>query len=135
MSNFNFEELAELYQNNPEEFEKKRMSMLEAFIESAPEDHQHSLRQTLFRIEMTRKTSKSPLQSALNASKLMWESYGKLRDVLEEAAEVVTESQQMKSQSTLRLLDASEKSNEEDANTMTPIQQAPKAKVIQFRKS
>ena len=86
MIQFEFEDWANLYKTDPEAFEMRRGAALEAYIQQAPEENRQRLEQTLFRIEMARKTSKSPLQAAINASKLMWESYGKLRDQVEEVA-------------------------------------------------
>ena len=83
MIEFDFEDWAKLYEADPKAFEQRRGAALEAFVKQAPDHSRHALEQTLFRIEMTRKTAKSPLQAAINASKLMWESYGKLREHVE----------------------------------------------------
>lgn len=81
MFNIDFEEWSNLYKTDPEAFEKKRLETLKAFIDDNATDKASRIRleQTLFRIEMTRKTSKNPLQSAIQASKLMWESVDKLQ--------------------------------------------------------
>ncbi len=93
MIEFEFDDWSNLYKTDPQAFEQRRGAALETFIQEAPEHTRLRLQQTLFRIEMARKTAKSPLQSAISASKLMWESYGKLRDHVEAIAKDVTAQQ------------------------------------------
>lgn len=85
---FNFKEWSDLYEVDPEAYERRRGAVLEHFIQSAEPERRLALEQTLFRIEMSRKRSKTPLKTALEASNMMWESFGKLReqlDLLQEA--------------------------------------------------
>lgn len=79
---FNFKEWSDLYEVDPEAYERRRGAVLEHFIQSAEPERRLALEQTLFRIEMSRKRSKTPLKTALEASNLMWESFGKLREQL-----------------------------------------------------
>lgn len=83
MAQFDFQEWADLYKVDPEAFENRKEAVLRDFVSRASEPHQKSLEHTLFRIRMASARSKSPLQSALEASKLMWESFGKLREQVE----------------------------------------------------
>lgn len=90
---FNFKEWADLYEVDPEAYERRRGAVLEHFIQSAEPERRLALEQTLFRIEMSRKRSKTPLKTALEASNMMWESFGKLREqleILQEATRVDT---------------------------------------------
>lgn len=80
MTDFDFKEWADLYQVDPLAFEQRREAVLEGYIASVEPDRRLALEQTLFRIRMIRQRSKSPLQSAMESSKLMWESFGKLRE-------------------------------------------------------
>lgn len=85
---FNFKEWSDLYEVDPEAYERRRGAVLEHFVQSAEPERRLALEQTLFRIEMSRKLSKTPLKTALEASNMMWESFGKLReqlDLLQEA--------------------------------------------------
>lgn len=83
MTEFNFKEWADLYQVDPEAFEQRREAVLEGFVSGVDPAHRQSLEQTLFRIRMTRQRCKSPLQAAMESSRLMWESFGKLREEVE----------------------------------------------------
>ncbi|HEX4918970.1 MAG TPA: DUF3135 domain-containing protein [Limnobacter sp.] len=80
MTHFDFKEWADLYQVDPAAFELRREAVLAEYVASVDEPHRKSLEHTLFRIRMTRARSKSPLQAAMEASNLMWESFGKLRE-------------------------------------------------------
>lgn len=80
MTHFDFKEWADLYQVDPAAFEQRREAVLEGYVASVDPEQRQSLEQTLFRIRMIRQRAKSPLQSALESSKLMWESFGKLRE-------------------------------------------------------
>lgn len=88
---FDFTYWTQLYQQDPVAFETKRAELLRNVIDEAPESHRHSLEQTLFKIEMTRKTAKNPLHATIKASKLMWESYAKLRDHLNDSVITLNE--------------------------------------------
>jgi hypothetical protein len=80
MTHFDFKEWADLYQVDPVAFEQRREAVLEGYVASVDPENRLALEQTLFKIRMIRQRSKSPLQSALESSKLMWESFGKLRE-------------------------------------------------------
>lgn len=80
MTHFDFKDWADLYQVDPVAFEQRREAVLEGYVASVDPEHRLALEQTLFKIRMIRQRSKSPLQSAMESSKLMWESFGKLRE-------------------------------------------------------
>ncbi|GLR26300.1 DUF3135 domain-containing protein [Limnobacter litoralis] len=141
---FEFNEWKELYATDPDAFEVKRIDALQGYIDSVEEKGRKALEQTLFRIEMTRKRSKSPLQSAIEASRLMWESFDKLKGSLEEfqsAAQQLEDSAKanhVNASNTLRLVGADDLANVESDSQPTvrpqPIAESlPKASVIQFR--
>ena len=90
MTNFDYNEWSNLYKVDPAAFEQRRDVTLEEALKrtSCPETRL-SLEQTLFRIRMVRQRSKSPLQSAMEASKLMWESFAKLKAHVEQLQELV----------------------------------------------
>ena len=79
MTDFVFEQWANLYKTDPDAFEKRRIDALQSLIDQADPEQQSAMGHTLFRIEMTRRVSKSPLQAALKSADLMWESYEKLQ--------------------------------------------------------
>jgi len=92
MQDFDFENWSELHNSDPAEFERKREAALQEFIEKANPDSRLMLEQTLFTLQMHKQKAKSPLQSAIFASNLMWESFGKLRTSMEEARSAFEEA-------------------------------------------
>ncbi|MDP3189503.1 DUF3135 domain-containing protein [Limnobacter sp.] len=90
MTHFDFKEWADLYQVDPAAFEQRREAVLESYVASVDPERRQSLEQTLFRIRMIRQRAKSPLQSALESSKLMWESFGKLREQVQKLERELT---------------------------------------------
>lgn len=104
MTDFNFDQWNALHEVDPEAFETKREAALRQVIDSREDDESRLLlEQTLFRIEMTRRTAKSPLQAALMASNLMWESFGKLQENIAELESTLDDSQPLQ-QNHLRLI-------------------------------
>jgi hypothetical protein len=93
MTDFDFEQWAQLHQENPTAFDEKREAALRAFIDSAKPDSRLMLEQTLFTLQMHRRKAKSGLQSAIFASNLMWESFGKMREGMNEARGVFQEAE------------------------------------------
>ncbi|MDH4395785.1 MAG: DUF3135 domain-containing protein [Limnobacter sp.] len=133
---FNFKEWSDLYEVDPEAYERRRGAVLEHFIQSAEPERRLALEQTLFRIEMSRKRSKTPLKTALEASNMMWESFGKLReqlDVLQQA----TRDEALPSNG-LRLVRSEDAGGDVTASTHQPptisqgAQTAQTGKVLRF---
>lgn len=143
--NFEFNEWKDLYVADPAAFEEKRIDALQGYIDSVEEKGRKALEQTLFRIEMTRRRSKSPLQSAIEASRLMWESFDKLKDSLEElqsAAQHYEEEAKDSSRSasnTLTLVGSSSAQDEPTKLKHSSVEPTPQqpfraaATVIQFK--
>lgn len=104
MTHFDFKEWADLYQVDPVAFEQRREAVLEGYVASVDPEHRHSLEQTLFKIRMIRQRSKSPLQSAIESSKLMWESFGKLREQVQKLEQELSPTPLK--QNGLRLIDS-----------------------------
>ena len=138
MTNFDFKEWADLYQVDPAAFELRREAVLEGYVASADPAHRLSLEQTLFKIRMIRQRSKSPLQSAMESSRLMWESFGKLREQVENLDQEL-QSPQAATRNSLRLI----KPGMNDVGSTAPQMRAElqqgalpsKAQVIDFRAS
>ena len=137
MTNFDFKEWADLYQVDPVAFEQRREAVLEGYIASVDPEARQALEQTLFRIRMIRQRSKSPLQAAMEASKLMWESFGKLREQVEILEQELSPAPPLK-QNGLRLVDSqstwhSAQDLAESPEHDSPAQ--PSARVIPFTAS
>jgi hypothetical protein len=93
MTDFDFAQWAQLHQEDPAAFDQKREQALRDFIDSARPDSRLMLEQTLFTLQMHRRKAKSGLQSAIFASNLMWESFGKMREGMNEARGVFQEAE------------------------------------------
>ena len=135
MTNFDFKEWADLYQADPEAFDARREAVLQNFVDNANPESRHSLEQTLFRIKMIRQRSKSPLQSAIESSKLMWESFGKLREEVQHL-EAQLDPQPLPSNG-LRLIDTRKEPVEPNESVQAEPRgiQSGKAQVYDFRAS
>lgn len=77
-----FEDMVKMAQDDPEALEALRQEMCEAVIESVPEDSQRKLRGLQFKIDMERRRAKTPMASCIRISQMMHESFGELRDAL-----------------------------------------------------
>ncbi len=141
MFNIDFEEWSKLYQTNPEAFEKKRLETLKAFIDqnAVNETTRLRLEQTLFCVEMTRKRAKSPLQGAIEASNLMWESVDKLQTHTHELSQEINNFFQPGNH--LRLITTTPNSCQDqsfnkstDQNQFALNSNSSKAQVLQFKK-
>lgn len=80
-----FDELMKLAKEDPEALEQIRRDAVEDLISNAPEKHQRRLRGLQFQVDMEREKAKNPMDSCVRISKLMHESFSKLRDTLNEA--------------------------------------------------
>lgn len=81
-----FDEWAALAKSDPEAFEERRRASIEAFIATVPEEHRQRVRGVQFRVDMERSRASNPLSATVRISKLMWESFGELREALNQAA-------------------------------------------------
>lgn len=84
-------ELRALALSDPEEFERRRIALIEDVIASAPPDIQRRLRGTQFRVDMERQRASNPLSATLRISRLMWESFSELREQLNGLADATAE--------------------------------------------
>lgn len=134
MTHFDFKEWADLYKVDPVAFEQRREAVLEGYVASVDPESRHALEQTLFRIRMIRQRSKSPLQSAMESSKLMWESFGKLREQVNKLEQELSPAPLR--QNGLRLIDLSNSSTDQELNTQAMVEDTSKsAQVYQFKAS
>lgn len=136
MTHFDFKEWADLYQVDPAAFEQRREAVLEGYVASVDPEHRHSLEQTLFRIRMIRQRAKSPLQSAMESSKLMWESFGKLREQVQKLEQELNPAPLK--QNGLRLINSGDASHAGSAELDAAEQaESPSssARIIQFTAS
>ncbi len=76
---FNFEQWRTLYETDPEAFEAKRLEVIERTILQAPEAHQRRLRGLMFEVEARRARAKTPMESCIAISSMMWDKFEQLR--------------------------------------------------------
>lgn len=77
-----FEELADLAENDPLEFEMLRVRLCSQVIDNAPGYLQKRLQGLQFKVDMERKRSKSTYMTCLKISEMMNESLAELSMVL-----------------------------------------------------
>lgn len=126
MTHFDFKEWADLYQVDPAAFEQRREAVLEDYVASVDPERRQAMEQTLFKIRMIRQRSKSPLQSAMESSKLMWESFGKLREQVQKLENELNPAPLQ--QNGLRLVDSTQTTPMNEAEPSEKL-----ARVIQFK--
>lgn len=78
------ETLSRLAQEQPQSFESLRLELIEDFFNRAPEPIHLRLRQLQFRIDGIRRLSQSPLGASIRIQALMWDSFVKMNDELQE---------------------------------------------------
>jgi hypothetical protein len=85
----NFEEWAELAENNPEEFEARRLRKIEVFFNGVPPERQQRLKGLQWQVDQARKLAHSPLASCIAISSMMLDSVGRLSEHQNELVSVV----------------------------------------------
>ncbi len=107
-TSFDFDYWKNLAKKDPSAFEMAREQEINKHITSIPDEHtQERLRRLQWRVEMERKRSKNPMDSAVRIYDMMWESVGKNIDALHELTDYLkpgTEKQK-KQVSSARILD------------------------------
>ncbi len=88
MNDFSFDEWAELYKSNPEEFELKRKEMLDAEIMKAPPEHRSSLRAIQLECDLLRAIT-TPLQATIEISKMMCNKLNELKTPLTQLRQII----------------------------------------------
>jgi hypothetical protein len=80
-----FDDLAMLAKQNPQEFEALRTKLCNQLIDSAPEPQRRRLRGLQFQVDMERRKAATPMAACIRISEMMHASFDELRDVLNEA--------------------------------------------------
>lgn len=79
---FDFDAWANLFRDDPAEFERRREAILRKTIDSAPVEHRQRLDGLQFQIDMERRRSGSALGACLTLNSMMWASFFELREEL-----------------------------------------------------
>ena len=82
---FDFDNWKQLAQNDPEEFERRRQTLIDEAIPSAPAAQQRKLKGLQFKIDMERRKGKNPLDACIRLNSMMHAHFAKLREELEYA--------------------------------------------------
>ncbi len=77
-----FDEMVQLAQSNPQEFEQLRQQLIADLIDNSPVHSQRRLRGLQFRIDMERQLAKTPLNTCLRVSRMMHDQLDRLRQAL-----------------------------------------------------
>jgi len=80
MDNFDFDDWARLARTAPDKFEQRRRDAIESLISSS--NNPRRLRGLQWRIDIERKRARTPLQSCLRISTMMWDAFMDLNDAL-----------------------------------------------------
>ena len=77
-----YELLAKLYKDDPEEFERERKRILESYFDSLPEKRQKKARQIQWQIEGELRKYKDPIARMNRMVELFWEQTFKFKDAI-----------------------------------------------------
>lgn len=86
------EEMAALAASDPAGFEQWRAEVVADFIDHVPEKYQRRLNGLQFQIDAIRRTTGNPLGAAVKIQQLMWNSFLRLNDELNEGFDFQNES-------------------------------------------
>ena len=97
---FDFDYWMELYESDAEAFEQQRAALISAEIAKSPEHLQRRLKGLQFELDAKRSMSDSPLESCMQMSSQMWDSFDLMRTHLNALArpEALTEDEVVKLQ-------------------------------------
>ena len=91
-------QLTGLYQEDPQEFEKMRATLIEQTIAALPARHRQRAYGMQFIIEMRLRKYKDPVARMNKMVELFWEQLGLFHEVLHDPARVVAEREKKKKQ-------------------------------------
>ncbi len=97
---FDFDYWKELYESDPVAFEAKREELLKHEIAKSPEHLQRRLKGIQFELDAKRRLCDSPLESCMQMSSQMWDSFDLMRTNLNALArpEALTEEEMLQLQ-------------------------------------
>jgi len=95
---FDFDYWKNLSKNNPEAFESARKQEIDKYISNLKDENvQDRMRRLQWRVEMERKRSKNPMDSAVRIYDMMWESVGKNFEAIQDLTEQFKPEEERKS--------------------------------------
>lgn len=82
MTNFDFDFLKELYQEDPEQFHEYTRNAINTFIDSLPEDRQRRAKGTQWKLDMELRKYKDPVARMNRMVELFWQQVGEFQQIL-----------------------------------------------------
>lgn len=86
---FNFDEWAQLYKDDPAEFERRRKAIITETIAAAPPAQQLKLHQLQWKLDAIH-TTNTPIGAMLKMQQMMWESFLNMNDQLNALSHALT---------------------------------------------
>ena len=84
-TDFDFDAWMALAKEDPEAFERRRREMIDAYLDSLPEEASRDRLQRLqWRVDRERERARTPMDAAVRLYDMMWESVAKTYDHLQE---------------------------------------------------
>ena len=80
---FDFDKWMELYQEDPEAFERERQNAISTFLDSVPEERRESLQRLQWRIDAERRRHRSAIGSMVAIQRMMLVEFAKLSESME----------------------------------------------------
>lgn len=80
---FDFDKWMELYQEDPEAFERERQNAISTFLDSVPEERRESLQRFQWRIDAERRRHRSAIGSMVAIHRMMLAEFSRLSMSLE----------------------------------------------------
>ena len=96
-----FEELSELYFQDPEQFEQKRKTLIEETIQTFPEDFQKRAQGLQFTIEARLQAYHDPVMRMNKMVEIFWEHFTSFQEVVNNPEKVMRERQNARREATI----------------------------------
>jgi hypothetical protein len=82
MTNFDFDFLKELYQEDPQRFHEYTRNVINTFIDSLPEDRQRRAKGIQWKLDMGLRKYKDPVARMNRMVELFWQQVGEFQQIL-----------------------------------------------------
>lgn len=96
-----FEELSQLYFQDPEQFEQRRKALIEETIQTFPEDFQKRAQGLQFTIEARLQAYHDPIMRMNKMVEIFWEHFASFQEVVNNPEKVMRERQNARQEATI----------------------------------
>ena len=101
---FDFDAWTRLAKDDPQEFERRRQTVVRATIEGASAEHRERLEGIQFRLDLERERSATPLGACVRMNALMWAGFFRLRKELRRVSDPAAKSRPQESASSAKII-------------------------------